>query len=204
MTVLPVARFLIEVGGGAAGDRRAAARVSPRRSDTDASDTSKIEAAYARGLTEGRAELAAAVAAAIDGERQEAANRVAEERAAWVAEEAQRMAQAIATSLRALEDSIGRSAALILKPFLAAALVARAQAELVEFVRGLATRQPSARIVLEGPADLVDALQRQLGRYEIDAECRPAPVCDVRITVDHAIVESTLSLWMAQLEEAVG
>jgi hypothetical protein len=114
MSAFPAASYLTEFGRDG--------EASLRRRDADDTRRPGIEAAHASGFESGKAAAMAALEARLEAERASFAQQRASERQAWVAEEAEKLAQRLSAGLGELEARIADTTARVLEPFLGAEL----------------------------------------------------------------------------------
>lgn len=153
------------------------------------------QASYDRGHAAGRAEAeaewaerAAEIEAAFE-------DRLAKARAAWTAEEGQRLADAVADGIAGLERRIGDQAASVLDPFLKDAARERALDGLATAIRRVTGHEGSPAIRVTGPRDLIESLRRQ-----IDSRQGPR----LAFGVDETLSEITVTVGATRLSTAIG
>jgi len=194
MSAVPAASYLTEFGRDGEAPLR-------RRNGEDTS--ARIDAAHASGFESGKAAAMAALEARLEGERASFAQQRASERQAWVAEEAEKLAQRLSAGLDELEARIAETTARVLEPFLRAELRRQVIAALRADLEALLTQEPGISLSVTGPEDLLQALRDQLSGKACAATYLPNGEPDVRITAGQTILETRLGAWAAKIGEAV-
>lgn len=207
MTVIPIARYLVQFGKGddfEATDQRRDAAPQLRSLDPRAAEelAQKLEEAHGRGQEEGRAAAWAELDLKLADERARHEERIASERETWLADEGQRMSGGIGSAFQELEASIADSVARILKPFLAAALREQVLAELAETLTALLAGEHTL-LKVSGPESLLKALRERMGAHLGCVEYAPSGGLDVSVVADHTVVESRLQAWIDRFHQAI-
>jgi len=212
MSSVSVARYLLDFASEAETGRpgpstlpSAGRQRPPTTEDTiSRSDAAaQIEAAYQRGLEEGRAEAAAAAEARlVERLRQNEAARAAD-RQAWARQEADKLAEGFAKGLKGLETEIASAAARALAPVLFDKARRQALAEMSTLVNEFVTRQQGVAIEVSGPDDLLDELQDSFSRRQIDITPVKSDDCDVRVACGETVFETQLAALARRIGEAL-
>jgi hypothetical protein len=163
----------------------------------------KLEDAQAQGREEGRAAAAAEFEVELTKERGQIDERIAAERAAWLAEEGRRMAETIEAALAELETKIADSVARILEPFLEAALRENMLAELSQTLAALLGDEHSPLLKISGPESFLAALKEQLGEHRGSVEYLPGEGADIGVIADHLVIETRLQAWVDRFRQAI-
>ena len=152
--------------------------------------------AYAEGFAAG----GNALEQALGAERLAFAERLANERAGWADEEAASLARALSAGLASIETGIAASVARVLRPFIGAALRAKAVDELAGAV-GLILRSPDqVTFEISGPPDLLAALEGRLAGATAAITFTRNSSIDVRVVADQTIIESRIEAWVRQID----
>jgi len=194
MSAVPAASYLTEFGRDGEAPLR-------RRNGEDTS--ARIDAAHASGFESGKAAAMAALEARLEGERASFAQQRASERQAWVAEEAEKLAQRLSAGLGELEARIAETTARVLEAFLRAELRRQVIAALRADLEALLSQESGISVSVTGPEDLLQALRDQLSGKACAATYLPNGEPDVRITAGQTILETRLGAWAAKIGEAV-
>jgi hypothetical protein len=200
MNAVPAARYLADFGTGAEGAPLRAGGAGPPKGDNQAA---KLEEAFARGLEKGRAEAGSEYEAKLEEQRSQSAEELAAARAEWAASVGEELGNRLGTTLGEFESRVAETTARILKPFLGQAMHRQAVAELRANIETLLAADAGAVIAISGPADVLDALQRQLSGRATNVTYTPSDDCDVCIVAGQATLETQLKGWLAKLDEAV-
>ena len=135
------------------------------------------------------------------------AQRAAAGAQAWVAEEAEKLAQRLAAGLGELEARIADATARVLEPFLQAELRRQAIADLRAELEALLAKEPGRQpqhVRARGPAaGLARPACRQLAGKTVSVDYRPSEEPDVRIIGRADVLETRLGAWAAKIEEAL-
>lgn len=152
-------------------------------------------------LEEGRASAKAACEAALERQRAEFAEKLAEERRGWAQEEGERLGRDFRDALGRFSARIGEDVERILEPFVARGIRERMLAALVDTLRLLLADRENPMIHLSGPLDLLEAICAKLNGENIATKIDDVGGVDVRVRLDATTIETRLGEWMAQLRE---
>jgi hypothetical protein len=171
---------------------RAEARAHAEAMMAEALEQERAEA-YEQGKAEAAQETREAVTAELSAAHETA---LAEARAAFVAEESERLAEALQHGLADLRICLAEKTARALEPFLAKALREKACAEMAIMLERLFSGgETGAQIRVEGPQDLLDALRTKLperpGLVLRTVPGRP----DIRISCADTTLETQIAQW---------
>lgn len=165
-------------------------------------DEDVVNAALASGEAQGRA------AAMLEYETRRARDadafsaRLAQERAAWSADEAERLAETFKAALDAFEQRIAQSVARILTPFVGERVSEQMWMSLGATLDELVSRDEGKPLRISGRDDLVEALRARCEARGLAVECRPSDASEVTIVCDNAVIETRLGEWAAKLRAA--
>lgn len=211
MSSVPVARYLVDFASEADGGRPPRSVHRPDRERTPSPDdwisradaAAQIEAAYQRGLEDGRAEAAAAAEARlVDRLKQIEADR-AGDRQVWARQEAEKLAEGFAKGLKGLETEIASAAARALAPVLFDKARRQALAEMSTLVNEFIARQQGMAIEVRGPDDLLDELHESFARRQIDITPVTSDDCDVQVQCGETVFETQLAALARRIGEAL-
>lgn len=193
MKVIPIARYLADHAPGAATSLHDVP-VAPR------DHRAELDDALNRGREEGReaARLAYEEQRKLDAAHTE--ERIAALRAAWAAEEAEKIAAGLAQGLQHIETAIASAAANLLKPILSDHVRAGALDSLAAALAQIRSRKPGMTFAIAGPADLLDELRNRLPG-DIAAVYRTNGHSEVTVETDLTIIETCIGAWAAKLAE---
>jgi hypothetical protein len=161
----------------------------------------KIEDAYQRGLSAGRAAALAEIEARLEDERSRNLKQLEIERYTWAERESEKLAVQIGDGLREITAHLGNLTARILRPFLADELHRQAVAELMRTLEAMLGKQEGITLEISGPEDLLQLLREKLSRKNIVAALTPDENVDVRIVAGQTILETCIGSWMRKVEE---
>jgi hypothetical protein len=205
MTAIPLARYLVDFG--TASETVAQIGAADRKEQEARAHAEAIAAraaeAHERGLQEGRRAAEAEVAARMEAQAKALEQKLESERKAWVLKESHVIAERLVAGLRHIETRTAEVVARILEPFIAAEAHRAAVSELLAALEAVLSKSAGASVEISGPADLIAALRDRLARYPPSVKFDIRDVPDVRIELDHAVLETRVGAWMAHLEEAV-
>jgi hypothetical protein len=202
MSAVPASMLLVELDlpptGRAPKADRASDRcgvASCRRQEAIAAD---IEAAYARGLSEGRVlagELAIAEQAAVaDRQAREFADKT-EKAAAYIAAHFDRQ-------IDAMHLGVCQTMSRLLQPMLASWIRADAIETLSARLGAILEDKVGLNVRVEGPQELVAALAPVLsaaGKGH-SVSIRHSAATDVRVTIDQLLLETQIGSWLQAIE----
>lgn len=171
----------------------------------------ELEQAYARGLEEGQLRADAMVESEIARVAAEFDGRLADAKAEFPRELADRLVLELRHGLERLHATLSEQVLSVLLPVLRHALTDATIVALCEDLKQLAQGSEVVSIELSGPSELVEQL---LCRYrEIAGDPVGVQISFVRVDVgapveikacaDDRIIEARLSQWMSRIAEAV-
>jgi hypothetical protein len=204
VTVIPIARYLMEFGSGGAraGDDGASGRsAASGRAVGEEEIARRIEAAVAQAREDARAEAELAFAERLARERAGLAQEAAAQRDAWLAGEGARLGEAMACAMGRIEAMIAESVAHVLRPFLASALRNQALTALEETLSTLLSSNP-AQVRVSGPKPLVDAVRERMGAGHEGVEYGVSDGADIRVVADQTVIETRMKAWIDALDPA--
>jgi hypothetical protein len=201
MSAIPAAPYLTEFGSTKGRPALALVRHDP--ASEEAYWAAKLAEAHANGVESGKAAAMATFEAKLVEERARFAQQLAAERAAWAAQEGERLAGQLAAGQRAIETEIADAAARVLAPLLEARLCRQAIADLRGELEVLLAKDPGLGLSISGPKDLLEALRRELSDTRCSVAYAASDACEVRVVADQTILETRLAGWKARIEEAV-
>jgi hypothetical protein len=204
MIAYPVSRYLMHFGAAEEVVVEEDVDVILQPLSTKAEELIENQAAELEAAREeGRIEAQAAAQAHLEMTLQELGldfeRRLAEARAAWVAEESAKLSLALTNALTQLEDLVTSSVEAILRPFVIAALRLQIIDELASNVSVLLAND-CPLIEISGAADIVAALQEKFSPAQLTIDYRPDESTDVRIVAGHTVIESQLSAWIKRFD----
>ncbi len=167
------------------------------RAHADAMLAEALEQERAEAYEQGKAEAAQETREAVTAELAAAhETALAEARAAFVAQESERLASALQEGFDDLRLRLAEKLARALEPFLAKALREKACAEMALMLERLfAGGEAGAEIRIEGPQDLLDALRAQLpDRPGLVLQSVPDRA-DIRISCADTTLETQIAQW---------
>jgi hypothetical protein len=164
-------------------NRTAAVPVPPEETEAE-----KIEAAYQRGLAEGRAAAQAEHDAKTAEEKIRYGIRMTAERQCWVREQGTVLAERITGSFRELENDLAETVSQILEPFLISVLRQRAVSSFTEQLKALWSDRATPVLRINAPADLIEALKNKLGPTAPAIEYVPSDNPEIHMVADHTVI----------------
>jgi hypothetical protein len=193
MTALPVAHYLKELSGEV--QRRGGRGFAALGGGEDVSELgAQLADAHARGVAEGRAAAQAEHEAALAQQAAAFEQKLAAERARWAEEQGVHLGGLIAAGLQDLETRISHVVGETLKPVLVAQARARALEELSRVLNGMLSKGAYARITVQGPADLIAAMQARLGEHP-GLSFAAAEVTDLTVTAGETVLATRIGAW---------
>lgn len=154
-----------------------------------------VEAAYQRGLREGRESANAACDAVITEKEQDLAQFIEEARRNWASLESAVLAQRIEDAVAAAKAEIAETAARILKPLVENALAEEALSKLVTEIGKLLSDGDAIKLKISGPADLIEKVNARLGQtLAATADAGDAP--EVKVFANRTVIEARLTQWL--------
>jgi hypothetical protein len=161
----------------------------------------ETEAAYQRGLSEGRDVASAEFEAHLASERQQFQDELAQARAQWAAETSDAFVQQISEGLEALRHQLADAVGDVLMPLIATVARDRAIEQLIEELSELSRDQQGLRVEVSGPEDVIEALRERLPVLGLDVAWLSDNQCEVNITAGATVVETRLNQWIDQVRE---
>jgi hypothetical protein len=216
MSAIPISRVLVEFGKGAArsvslpslGDLGGIGDLGleeglaepPLAEEAKEDPAKQIEEAYARGAAESRAAAEQEFVRKLLDLRIHSDALAAQERARWVAEEGERLAEQIRTGFAELEIALAEGLERVIKPFVTAALRQQMVSTLRGVLSSLLSDERQQVLKVSGPEDLLNALSPGLTASAKAVEFVPNEGVDVVVVADATIIETRLADWLAQFD----
>jgi hypothetical protein len=158
-----------------------------------------IEEAREEGRAEGRAQASIDSEASLEAERQSFVQQLAEERGRWTLEESDKLNVRLVEGITELEARLADCVDRILRPFLAECLSRQIIEELAQSLDLVLASDEHAVVKIDGPEDLLAALQAKLSLSPVRIEYAPNSAADVTIVANRTIIESRLQAWVERL-----
>lgn len=200
MTALPVAYYLKELSGEVSrrGGRALGAFGHDGASDIEA----QLEEAHARGVLEGRAAAQAEFSAAAEAQAAASEQKLASERQTWASDEGQRLGGLISAGLDDLEQRISNVVGEVLKSFLSEQAKDKAVTELAQSLREMVSKGDYAKIVVSGPADLIEAMEKQIDTGRGGVSFVASSGSDLTVSADETILATRIGAWIDVIKGA--
>lgn len=164
-----------------------------------------IDAIVAGKVAEAEALLSDRFQQVLDAERAETEERhlseIAAERARMAEQAAALLAERIGEMEQRLASLGGDALARILGALMSDELQKRALARLSQVIQAALADRDAARVVISGPASLIEPLRDALGSQPVTIDHTEAPGFDVTVTIDGDLFETRLSEWSATLSD---
>jgi len=173
------------------------AAAPPRQKDAAA----KVEEAYERGRQDGHAAAVADCEAKLKEHAIALIKRNADERERWLAEQSSVLAEQLTTTWVQFESALAGTLARLLEPFLTGAIHQQAIREFILHLDAVVKEPTNAVLQISGPADLLDAIKAKVDVGPVAVQYVPNTRCEVRLTSDHAIVETQMAAWIKRLKQ---
>lgn len=202
MSVVPLARYLIDFGSGSDAGK-SLAEIERVRALVEKEAAARIAESHARGFEEGRAFGEEQLVDRLSAQHQEHMHQLEAERQAWAAKEGEVLAELLAAGLREIEARTASTVARVLERFVNAQVREAAVAELMALLQAVLSKGEAAKLEVSGPQDLLAVIQDRLAGQLGAARFATREGPDVRIEIDHTIIETRLSAWAETLAEAV-
>ncbi|MFY0612070.1 MAG: hypothetical protein JXQ99_11130 [Hyphomicrobiaceae bacterium] len=159
------------------------------------SSTSVLEDYFKRGFEEGQREAEARMAHDL-GEQQAAAEmKLDQARKTWAADFGQVLAQELVVGVENMHNVLADSFVDVLVPIIRDEARSDAVRRIAEAIRTTAPSDWDGPIIVEGPADLVKALQENLGDMKAIVEPRTRDGLDISVRINETILETQLEAW---------
>lgn len=157
--------------------------------------TNVLEDAFKRGFEEGQREAEARMAHDLGEQRAAAEMKLDQARKTWAADFGQVLAQELIAGVEKMHGMLADSFVAVLVPIIRDEARSDAVRKIAEAIRTTAPSDWDGPIVIEGPADLVSALQDQLGDMKAIVEPRTRDMMDIKVTINETILETQLEAW---------
>lgn len=204
MSVVPAAPFLVDFGSPELASEVAEEMLleaSAAGAEIDWAE--RVEAAYTRGLEEGKRSAEAETVVLLDEQKAALDQNLAAAREAWCTEQGPRLAEQVGIAIRAMEDRIAGSVERVLRPFLAQAVRDQAIGQLREIVNDLTATNPGITLEISGPEDLLSAMRASLSSSVANASYVVNEACDVQVKAGASAIETRISAWLQSSEAQV-
>ena len=157
--------------------------------------TSVLEDAFKRGFEEGQREAEARMAHDLGEQRAAAEMKLDQARKTWAADFGQVLAQELVAGVERMHNLLADNFVDVLVPIIRDEARSDAVRKIAEAIRTTAPSDWDGPIVIEGPADLVKALQDDLGDMKAIIEPRTRDGIDIKVTINETILETQLEAW---------
>jgi hypothetical protein len=199
---LPAAARLVEfkVVASSASPRAGGQTVAFAKPAEDSQEKPEpVATAFLRGRYQGLDDARAEFEARLKAAEASFEERLASERALWVAAQGAVLADKVATAVDALSTDIGDSVAAILTPFLEEKLRLRIVEELLRSLEKVLKGGRPAVLKISGPDDLLQFIRETLGASSSAIEFEVTDAVDVRVVADHTVIETQLEAWIKRI-----
>lgn len=157
--------------------------------------TSVLEDAFRRGFDEGQREAEARLAHDLGEQRAAAELKIDQARKTWAADFGQALAQELTGGLEKMHHVLADNFVEVLVPIIRDEARSDAVRKIADAIRNTAGSDWEGPIVIEGPGDLVKALQENLGDMKAVIEPRTREGLDIKVTINETILETQLEAW---------
>lgn len=202
MSVVPAASFLVDFGSNepvaAIADEPPRGAVTAAEDDEGAKE--QIEAAYARGLEEGKTAAEAEAEVRLEEQKVALEQSLAASRESWCREEGAQIAEQVKSAIGDLEERIAHATEHVLRPFMMQAVREKAVAELRTTLQQLVAMSPGITLEISGPEDLLEAVRAGLSESVATMSCVANDACDVQVKAGASVVETRIAAWLQQIE----
>jgi flagellar biosynthesis/type III secretory pathway protein FliH len=205
LNVVPAASFLLDFSIGEPMPTMADeplsvpfAAAQPTTQDDDA-EKEQLEAAYARGLEEGKAAAEAEAEMRLEEQKASFEQSLAATRELWCREESARLTEQITTAVDELKERIAHSAEHALRPFLAEEVRGRAVSSLHATLQEIVANSPEITLEISGPEDLLEAVRTGLSTSVATVSYVAKQSCDVQVKAGASIIETRIAAWLEQI-----
>ena len=208
---VPASKFIADLGGKKSATAPAASRDTPAGPEAlrlfavhkQVDPQQRLVAAHAQGVEEGKAAAQAEWQAKLEEQRAYYEKQLAVERLTWAGREADRLAEQLDRGLEEMKARIADAAAVLLKPFLIAAVHQRAIADLVQAIETVLVKDEGVTLEIAGPDDLLQLLRERLSGRNMALLYTASEGLEVRVIAGQTILETQLVAWLAKVEEAL-
>lgn len=201
MSVVPAASLLMDFGSNEPAAAIAEEILqSPVTVADDAGEPKEAEAAYARGLEEGKAAALAEAEARLEEQKATFKEELATSREAWCREEGTRICEQIELAMRGMEDRIAQCTEHVLRPFLTQTVREQAIVSLRATLQELVATSPELTLEISGPRDLLEAVRANLPASAAAVSYVENEACDVQVKAGASLLETRIAAWLQQIE----
>lgn len=137
------------------------------------------------------------IAAAVEDERQAAAQNLQQARQEWTSEIAERLAIRLEQSIAEAIDRFREDVAGILKPYVTQEILARSIEGLTASVRKGLAGAANPAIEISAPADVIDKLSRALADRDIAIIARESDQADATVHFGSTTIATEVEAWLA-------
>jgi hypothetical protein len=164
----------------------------------------QIEAAFERGREAGRAEALDECDLKLAEANAARDERIVAERQAWSLTEGAQLAGRLDAAVAALETALAAGIDRVLRRFIVSTLREQAVAALCGRVTEILSNEQAPVLRLQGPRDLLGAIQAALPARLNTMEMVETDAVDVSVLVDKTLIETQLGAWIAHLDKTAG
>jgi hypothetical protein len=202
----PVAKFLVEFGKNdhPPSFKAQDELVLPEEFETGENTAEQqLEAAFARGLEQGRENARADYEADMAVAQAKFAEEIEARRESWVLEQGERLRQQITASFQEFQNSIAASVTRVLVPFLTDVVVKQTVDDLLKALATMTGQTPIGTIKISGPEDLIQALQERVAGGNFNLEFISSELNEVTIVANQTMVVTQLQAWIDRFNDSI-
>lgn len=138
------------------------------------------------------------IAAAMEDERQAAAQRLRQARQEWANETADQLASRLDEAMNGAVERLREDVAAILRPFVSREVLTRTVEALTNSVRKGLAGAINPVIEISAPADLLDKLSRALNDRDIAIIARESDQAEAAVHLGSTTIATALKAWLTQ------
>jgi hypothetical protein len=202
----PVAKFLVEFGKNdhLPSFKAPDELVLPQEFETGENIAEEqLEAAFARGLEQGREDARAECEVDMAVAQVKFAEEIEATRESWVLEQGERLRHQITASFQEFQNSIAASVTRVLVPFLTDVVVKQTVDDLLKALATMMGQTPIGTIKISGPEDLIQALQERVAGGNFNLEFISSELNEVTIVANETMVVTQLQAWIDRFSDSI-
>lgn len=160
-----------------------------------------IASAVASALEDARKAHTSELEAALRAQKDKAAEELRTAREAWVSEEGERLAKALAETIEGVRDDLRTAVSEVLAPVVETAVRERALDEFASVLSRLMDDEETPFLTVDGPKDLIEDLRARLADVTT-LSFQPGASEELSVRVGDTEIRTALAEWAATIDTA--
>lgn len=157
--------------------------------------TSALEDAFNRGFEEGQREAEARLAHDLGEQRAAAEAKLDRARKTWAMDFGKALSDELTSAVENMHGILADNFSDVLLPIIRNEVRCEAVRKIAAVIRETVASDWQGPLIVEGPNDLLEALQEHLADMKSIVDCRISDGPDIKVTIDETVLETQLAAW---------